>query len=191
MYVIFKQCIQYIFSRPQNTPKNKKMTPVNNYNTDCQGFCFSRNIGSVTLKIIHFHYLEKNFSGSKYPVKYISFWKRKLCWLQAASTQPTRGQHGFGTLQLVMPFQPKYCLGHPENYLILLSKKCIYRIKVSKNKLISFWKNLHCLQCCTTRLQQYCAPPLVYLLRVEHATSDWSAVSFFSKLYSLANHTVC
>ena len=32
-----------------------------------QCFFFSRNIGYLTLKIIYFHYLLKNKSGSKYP----------------------------------------------------------------------------------------------------------------------------
>ena len=32
-----------------------------------QCFCLSRNIGSVTPEIIHFHYLKKKKSGSKYP----------------------------------------------------------------------------------------------------------------------------
>ena len=31
----------------------------------------------------------------------------------------------------VLPFSPKYRLGHPENYLFLLSKKYIFRIKLS------------------------------------------------------------
>ena len=32
-----------------------------------QWFCISRNTGQITLKIVYFHYLTKNFSGSKYP----------------------------------------------------------------------------------------------------------------------------
>ena len=41
-------------------------------------------------------------------------------------------------LSSVLPFQPKYRLGHPENYLFLPSKKYIYRIKVSNNKFNKF-----------------------------------------------------
>ena len=37
-------------------------------------------------------------------------------------------------------FQPKHRLGHPENNLISLSKKYIFRIKVSKKQFMYFWK---------------------------------------------------
>ena len=50
----------------------------------CTGQCFflSRNIGYVsTPKNNYFHYLEKVFSGSKYPKKrFIPFWKQKHCY---------------------------------------------------------------------------------------------------------------
>ena len=40
----------------------------------------------------------------------------------------------------VLLFQPKYRLGHPENYLFLLSKKIFTGSKYPKNKLIKFEK---------------------------------------------------
>ena len=43
----------------------------------------------------------------------------------------------------VLPFQPNYRLGHPENYLFSLSKKNIFWIKVSENKIRYFWKRKH------------------------------------------------
>ena len=44
-------------------------------------------------------------------------------------------------LQSVLPFQPKYCLRHPENYLFLLSKNIFTGSKYSKNKLYNFEKH--------------------------------------------------
>ena len=38
----------------------------------------------------------------------------------------------------MLPFQPKYRSGHPENYSIVLSKKRVYRIKVSEIIIIRF-----------------------------------------------------
>ena len=39
-------------------------------------------------------------------------------------------------LQALLPFQPKYRLGHPENYLFLLSKSKFAGSKNPKNNLI-------------------------------------------------------
>ena len=41
----------------------------------------------------------------------------------------------------VLPFQPKYRLSHPENYLFLLSKKLFTGSEYPKNKLFNFEKN--------------------------------------------------
>ena len=41
----------------------------------------------------------------------------------------------------VLPFQPKYRLGHPEIFLFLLSKKVLTGSKYPKNRLFSFEKN--------------------------------------------------
>ena len=40
----------------------------------------------------------------------------------------------------VLPFKPKYCLGHPENYLFFLSKNMFIGSKYPKNKLFNFEK---------------------------------------------------
>ena len=40
----------------------------------------------------------------------------------------------------MLAFQPKYRLGHPENYLFSLSKKYIFWIEVSKKHFIKFEK---------------------------------------------------
>ena len=42
----------------------------------------------------------------------------------------------------MLPFQPKYRLGHPEIIYFYYPKKK-YRIKVSKKQIILFWKKLH------------------------------------------------
>ena len=44
--------------------------------------------------------------------------------------------------QPVLPCLPKYCLGHPENYLFLLSKNVFIGSKYPKNKLINFERKL-------------------------------------------------
>ena len=41
---------------------------------------------------------------------------------------------------LVLPFQPKFCLGHPENYLFLLSKNLFTGSKYPKFDLLNFEK---------------------------------------------------
>ena len=45
------------------------------------------------------------------------------------------------TSQPVLPFQPKYSLGHPEKYLFLLSTNVFSGPKYPKNKLINFETN--------------------------------------------------
>ena len=50
-----------------------------------QWFCFSRNIGQVTLKIINFHYLLKKWSGSKCAIFFGNFENR--------STESCRNVH--------------------------------------------------------------------------------------------------
>ena len=43
----------------------------------------------------------------------------------------------------VMCFKPKYRLGHPENYLFLLSQRILLGSKYPKKYFILFWKKLH------------------------------------------------
>ena len=48
-------------------------------------------------------------------------------------------------LHSVLPFKPEYRLGHPENYLFLLSKNIFTGSKYPKKIIIKFWKKLRWL----------------------------------------------
>ena len=58
----------------------------------------------------------------------------------------------------VLLFQPKYRLGHPENYLFLLSKKVFTGSKYAKNKLINFEKRNTAIHTSSLLQQTSCNP---------------------------------
>ena len=60
-------------------------------------------------------------------------WMQVLCTDPGGRWPPRDWRHPKSEATIpVKIFEPKYRLGHPENYLFLLSKKIIFRVKVSK-----------------------------------------------------------
>ena len=77
----------------------------------------------------------------------------------------------------VLPFQPKYRLGHPENYLFLLSKKLFIGSKYPKINLFNFEKNF-------TAHQHRSTTEYVFILH-------GGGVSWQSKLQATAALSTC
>ena len=84
----------------------------------------------------------------------------------------------------VLPFQPKYRVGHPENYLFLLSNKLFIGSKYQKNKLLKFEKNFTGNQ---TPLKESTRQT-----RVVHAPHALDAPNSFFQLYQrCTRHQYC
>ena len=107
--------------------------------THHQCFFFSRNIGQLTLKTIYFYYLKKLFLDQSIQKSFYLILKKealRITPLHRVLTQwDVRSRCMCSTVLL---FKPKYRLGHPENYLFLLSKKIFSGSKHPKNKLFDF-----------------------------------------------------